>query len=58
VFNSKLNGRKLGFNIPLTANICFEIENLRICSSAEAEIVLKLFLNLNQKGAFFLIKIL
>jgi len=33
----------------LIANICSEIENLSLCSSAEAGIVLNLFLNFEQK---------
>jgi len=33
----------------LIANICSEIENLRLCSFAEAGIVLNLYLNFEQK---------
>jgi len=39
--------------ITLTANVCFQIENLRLCSLAEAGIVLDLFLNFEQKRASY-----
>jgi len=33
----------------LIANICLKFKNLRLCSSAEAEIVFDLFVNFEQK---------
>jgi len=40
--------------ITLTANICSSNENLRLCSSAEAGIVLNLFLNFEKNSLVFL----
>jgi len=42
---------------PLTANICFKIENLRFSSSAKTEIVLNLFVTFEQKRAHSVIKL-